>query len=414
VNPGAPASLHARYEVLDAARQYARLRRAIAGLPLPVAIVDLDILEANAHAMLARANPLPIRLGSKSIRCVEIMRHAQRLSPRFQGLLCYSAREAAWLAQKGFDDLLIAYPTVDRSDLDAVAQTLKKGVRVTLMVDDAAQLGSIVAAARARGAVFRLAIDLDLSSSFGPLHFGVRRSPVTTPEQALALARRIAAASDSLQLVGLMGYEAQIAGLQDAVPGQALRSGLVRWLKRRSLRELTLRRVAAVNALRIAGFNLEFVNGGGTGSLEATAADPAVSEAAAGSGLYAPTLFDHFQNFRHTPALFFALQVVRHPAPGIVTCAGGGYIASGPGGTERLPTPILPEGTALLRDEGAGEVQTPVRLPPHIDVAIGEPVFFRHAKAGEVAERFERFVLIRGGAVIAEAPTYRGEGQCFF
>ncbi len=414
MNPPVPAPQQVRGTVLDGARQYARLRRAIIGLPLPLAIVDLDMLEANAQAMLARADPLPIRLGSKSIRCVEIMRRMQQLSPRFRGLLCYSAREAAWLASNGFDDLLVAYPTVDRTDLDAVAQALKEGTRVTLMVDDTAQLGPIVASARARGVVFRLAIDLDMSSTFGPLHFGVRRSPVTTPEQAVALARRIAAAPDALRLVGLMGYEAQIAGLQDDVPGYALRNVFLRWLKQRSVRELTARRVATVNALRIAGFDLEFVNGGGTGSLETTAEDSAVTETAAGSGLYAPVLFDHFHAFRHTPALFFALQVVRHPAQGIVTCAGGGYVASGPAGVDRLPIPVLPEGAVLLPDEGAGEVQTPVRLPPHVDVAVGEPLFFRHAKAGELAERFERFFLMRAGSIVGEVPTYRGEGQCFF
>jgi D-serine deaminase-like pyridoxal phosphate-dependent protein len=67
----------------------------------------------------------------------------------------------------------------------------------------------------------------------------------------------------------------------------------------------------------------------------------------------------------------------------------------------------------LLNQEGAGEVQTPVSLPAGTRLSIGDPVFFRHAKAGELAERFSHFLLLRAGTVEQRAPTYRGDGQCF-
>jgi D-serine deaminase-like pyridoxal phosphate-dependent protein len=393
---------------------YGSLSAAIAGQPLPLALLDLDRLESNARAMLDRAGNMPIRLGSKSIRCVEVMRRVQALSPRFQGLLCYSAREAAWLVSQGFDDLLVAYPTVDPADIAAIAPQLAAGSRIVLMVDDAEQLVALAAQARLHAVKLPLCIDLDMSMSMPGLHFGVRRSPITTPAAAVALAKAIAAHPDELKLVGLMGYEGQIAGLQDKLPGKAAKSAIVRWLKRRSIRQLTARRQATVAALREAGFALEFVNGGGTGSLESTREDASVTEIAAGSGLYSPGLFDHFAAFHHQPALCFALQVVRRPLPDVVTCAGGGYIASGPAGADRLPSPYLPAGLSLLALEGAGEVQTPVTLPAGVQLAIGAPVFFRHAKAGELAERFDRFLLLRQGAIIGEVPTYRGQGQNFF
>ena len=72
-----------------------------------------------------------------------------------------------------------------------------------------------------------------------------------------------------------------------------------------------------------------FVNGGGTGSIVSTSADPSVTEIAAGSGLYSPALFDGYRSIRPIPAAFFALPVVRRPRPGIVTALGGGWIASG-------------------------------------------------------------------------------------
>jgi len=401
-------------DAADAAMQrYHLLRRAIAGRALPLAVLDLDVLDRNARDMLQRAGDLPIRLGSKSIRCVEVLRRVQALSPRFRGLLCYSAREAAWLATLGFDDLLVAYPTVDLADLDAVAAQLQQGKRIVLMVDDHAQTALIEARGRALGVCFLLAIDVDMSSSFPGIYFGMRRSPLTAPAAVLALARNIAQTPRTLKLVGLMGYEGQIAGLQDAVPGQGLKNAMLRMLKRKSVRELSARRQAAVQALHEAGFALAFVNGGGTGSLESTAADPSVTEIAAGSGLYSPGLFDHFEQFHNPPALCFALQVVRRPTASIVTCGGGGYIASGPAGADRLPRPYLPAGMQLIAQEGAGEVQTPVVLPAGLEVKIGEPLFFRHAKAGELAERFERLLLLQGGEIVGEAPTYRGQQQCF-
>ncbi len=161
------------------------------------------------------------------------------------------------------------------------------------------------------------------------------------------------------------------------------------------------------------GHRLELVNGGGTGSLEATAADASVTELTAGSGLYCPTLFDGYRAFSARPAAWFALPVVRRPAPDVATCFSGGYIASGPVGHSREPRPVAPSGLSLLRAEGAGEVQTPVRGDAARDLAVGDRVWFRHAKAGELCERFDRLHLVDGDRVVEQALTYRGEGRTF-
>jgi D-serine deaminase-like pyridoxal phosphate-dependent protein len=158
---------------------------------------------------------------------------------------------------------------------------------------------------------------------------------------------------------------------------------------------------------------LEFVNGGGTGSLERTAAEPAVTEIGAGSGLYLPRLFDTYRAFSGRPAALFALPVVRRPGPGVITALGGGYVASGPPSAIRLPAPYLPPGLRLDRDEGAGEVQTPLLGPAADRLRIGDRVWMRHAKAGELCEHFAELHLIDGDAVVETVPTYRGEGQDF-
>ncbi|KVZ84038.1 amino acid deaminase/aldolase [Burkholderia ubonensis] len=398
---------------LPAAHDYPYYRDAFAGRALPAAFVDLDHVDANLADLKRRAGGLPIRLATKSVRSRELIRTVLAAGPFMRGLLCYSAAEAAWLADDGFDDIVVAYPTVEPADLHAVAAQLRQHRAITLMVDDAAQVERIDRFARAEGVVFPLAIDLDMSSSFPGLYFGMYRSPVRDVAGAVALAHDIAR-RQGVRLAGLMGYEGQIAGVSDAVPGSAARNALLRYLKRRSAREINARRQAVVEALAAAGHALRFVNGGGTGSFESTRGDPSVTELAAGSGLYAPALFDHYAAFRAQPAAGFALPVARVPQPGIVTCSGGGYVASGPAGRSRLPQPWLPAGCTLIGNEGAGEVQTPVRVPAGVAPAIGEPILFRHAKAGELCERFNTLLLIRDGRVAGEALTYRGEGKSFF
>ena len=158
---------------------------------------------------------------------------------------------------------------------------------------------------------------------------------------------------------------------------------------------------------------LEFVNGGGTGSLESTSGEAAVTELGAGSGLYAPRLFDHYRAFTPHAAAYFALTVVRRPAPRHVTVLGGGWIASGPAGADRLPTPVFPPGLRLVGTEGAGEVQTPLVGAAADDLRLGDRVWFRHAKAGELCERVDRLHLVEGDRIVGEAPTYRGEGHAF-
>ena len=394
-------------------RDYDYYRQALAGVRLPAAFVDLDHLGANLATLGRRAGELPIRLVTKSIRSVGITRRLLAAEPRLRGLLCYSVAEAAWLAGLGFDDLVVAYPSTEAQELQAVAEQLRAGRTITVMVDSSAQLEAIADAGRAEGVVMPVAIDLDMSSDFPGFRFGVYRSPVDGAKAALALADEIAR-RPMLRLDGLMGYESQIAGLMDKVPGQALKNALIGLLKGRSIREVNARRRETVAALTAAGHRLRFVNGGGTGSFESTRGDASVTELAAGSGLYVPTLFDHYEAFRALPAAGFALPVTRVPKPGIVTCAGGGYSASGPAGKDRLPQPWLPAGCTLIGTEGAGEVQTPVRHPPSVAFGIGDPLLFRHAKAGELCERFNELLLIEGGRVVDIVTTYRGDGKSFF
>lgn len=394
-------------------QRYRAYRDAIAAETLPAAVLDRDRLDANIRAVVERAAGKPVRVASKSIRSVTVLERILGADRRLQGVLCFSADEAVWLAELGFDDLVVAYPTVQPGSVRRVCRALRNGAHIVLMVDDPEHVRQLDAAAAEAGVVLPLCIDVDMSWRLPGLHFGVRRSPLSQPDEVVALYRDIAR-RDNVVLEGVMGYEAQISGVGDTPPGRRLTGAVIRALKRGAIPRIAERRRAVVTALFEAGARPRFVNGGGTGSLESTARDEAVTEVTAGSAFFSPHLFDHYRDFRHEPALTFALEVVRRPGPGYVTCQGGGYVASGAGGPSALPRPWLPEGLALDPQEGAGEVQTPLRIRGGARPAIGEPVFFRHAKAGELCERFREIAIVSGDGIVERVATYRGAGACFF
>jgi D-serine deaminase-like pyridoxal phosphate-dependent protein len=389
-----------------------RLDRATAHLETPVAAVDLAAFDDNAAQLAARSQGKPLRVASKSVRCRTLLERVLA-APGWHGVMAYTLPEAIWLVRSGLtDDVLVAYPSVDRTAMRELTTDPKLAAAITIMVDHPSHLDLVdqVTPPGDRPAV-RLCLDLDSSwRPGGPVHLGVRRSPVHTAGQAGALARRLVA-RPGFALVGMMSYEAQIAGLGDLPPGQALRGRVIRLMQSRSFPEILRRRAEAVAAVREHA-DLEFVNAGGTGSVAASGSDPVVTEVTAGSGLYGPTLFDAYSAWRPTPAAFFALSVVRRPAPRIATVLGGGWIASGPAETSRQPTPYLPEGLAFKPDEGPGEVQTPLVGDVAGTLRPGDRVWFRHAKAGELCEHVNELQLVDGGSA-TPAPTYRGEGHAF-
>ncbi|MFI6030934.1 amino acid deaminase/aldolase [Amycolatopsis magusensis] len=376
----------------------------------PLAIVDLAAFDANADDLVRRASK-PIRVVSKSVRCRTLLERVLA-KPGFRGVMSYSLAEALWLVESGTsEDIVVAYPTVDHAALRRLAADDRARAAISIMVDSPEHLDVVDSALGLEHPEIRVCLELDASwRPLRSLHVGTRRSPVFTPRQARDFAATIER-RPGFRLVGMMAYEGQIAGFPDATGGRA-QSTVVQWMQRKSAAELLRRRGAAVRAVREVA-DLEFVNGGGTGSVEVTGSDASVTEIAAGSGLIGPTLFDGYTRFHPRPAALFALPVVRKPTRRIATLFSGGYVASGPAQPSRLPSPYLPAGLKLLGLEGAGEVQTPVTGKGARSLNVGDRVWLRHAKAGELAERFTHYHLIQGDRVDQTVPTYRGEHQNF-
>lgn len=400
-------------------RDYTAWRSLLGAEKLPCALVDLDAVDANLETLLAaRQNPsVTLRIATKSIRNPFVLRYLlDRGQGHIQGLMTWSADEVRALAAEGFDDFLMGYPCARPDEAAVLAQVAASGKRVIAVVDCEAHLEILSHAAADAQTVLPVCVDLDMAwrPLGGRLHMGVQRSPLRTVEAVMSLAQQIRQ-SPHLKLVAVLAYEAQIAGMADTNTGSRHLDPVRRWIKRGSKPEVLAFRAGALAALKAEGFEIGLVNGGGTGSVGWSSADPAVTEVTVGSGFLAPTLFDGYAGLSLRPGLVFALGVCRVPEPGVVTCFGGGYIASGAGGEDRWPSVYAPEGAKALPMEGFGEVQTPIKLPRALRgaVGVGDPVVCRPAKAGELAERFSQYAMVRGEQIVSREPTYRGFGWCF-
>jgi D-serine deaminase-like pyridoxal phosphate-dependent protein len=395
---------------VDRNRLWSRLNAALETLPeppaTPIAVVDLDAFDANADDLVRRAGGKPVRVASKSLRVPALIRRALA-HDGFAGVLAYTLAEALWLHETGVsDDIVVAYPTVDAAALRRLTSSPSAAAAITLMVDDPAHLDAVDATRTSLAVPIRVALDIDAGLRLGGQHIGPKRSPLFDTADVVALARRVVG-REGFRLVGVMTYEGQVAGVQDDVPDQRTKSLLVRRLKQASMAQLEVRRREITDALAPI-VDLELWNGGGSGSVEATAADGAVTEIAAGSGLLVPGIFDHYASFEPRPAAFFGLRVTRKPQPTIATVHGGGLIASGATGADRSPVPWAPPGLHLTGLEGAGEVQTPLTGHPAALLGIGDLVWFRHAKSGELFEHVRDVHLVRGETVVEVVPSYRG------
>jgi len=364
-----PMEAHDRFEAVFGGRQ------------APFAFLDLDAVWANAADMLRRSQGKPIRIASRSIRSRPVLERLLDLDPGFQGALTHSLPETLWLWERELRDLVVSRPSADRASLTRLARITSEDPEEApvVMVDSTEHLDLIEEAAASFVAPIRVAIDIDLSwwPLGGIVKIGPRRSPIRTADDAVALAQEIDR-RERVKLVGVRAYEEQIAGIGDNVPGKAISNLLVRRMQSASARDVEERRAEIVTALSEVA-QLEFVIGGGTGSIERTAAEWAVTEIGAGSGFQAPVRLDHYRAFRPRPAAMFALPVTRSS------------------GIEDVPE----------RARQALSQSRPDRL------AIGDRVYYRDLSAGDLCERFDRILLITGTTIRDEVPTYRGEGKSF-
>lgn len=381
---------------------------------LPLAYCNIDLLDKNCADIAQRASGenKTVRVASKSVRSVAILKRILASNPIYKGIMCYSGNEALFLLEQGLNNLLLGYPIVNKDEIKNICLATKNGKKVVLMVDNEVHLQLINSIAKSVKVQQPVCIDIDMSTNMPGLHFGVLRSPLTTINAAKKFVDSIEK-YPNIALKGVMGYEAQIAGLGERNPANGIKNYLIPSLKKISTADYSKRRKAIVQYIQSKGYTLDLVNAGGTGSIESSKKEAWVTEITVGSGFYSPALFDYYEYFHHQPAVGFAVQIVRQPKKNYYTCLGGGYIASGTVGLDKQPKPYLPAGVILIENEGTGEVQTPFEYKGSEKIEIGDAILFRHSKAGELCERFNELYLISKGKITETVPTYRGQGKCF-
>ncbi len=395
-------------------RLWARLKAAVASatpaFAAPIGVVDLEAFDANVAALVAAAQGKPIRLVTRSLGIPDLITRAAQ-HDGFRGLLAGSVAEALWLHEERLsNDIVVAYPSVDAAALSKLASSPSAAAVITLMVDSRVHLDLVDALRASKAVPIRVAIDIDAGLRMGRQHAGVKRSPLYDAAQVVALAAEVEARR-GFRLVGAMTYAAT-GGFPDLHLGRQARSLVRRKLESAAQAQLAVRRSEIAQALG-AMVELEFWNAGGSDSIVEEAADPVVTEVAAGSGLFGPSLLEGGPVSALQPAAYCGLTVTRRPSPEIATVHGGGFVASGPVGADRLPVPWAPPGLHLTDLEGAGETQTPLTGHPAALLRVGDLVWFRPAKPGEFFDRVAQVQLLMGATFEAPASTYRGLGLVF-
>lgn len=377
----------------------------------PYAWLDLNALDHNIQVMLRGTGDKQIRIATKSIRSLDVMRYVAQSMPdeKFAGWMTFTAAETVYLCEAGLNHLLIGYPTLEPQSTRQLMRWLKKGKDITFMVDCVAHVEFLTALAAEEDVTVPLCIDVNVSQAYPGLYFGTRRSSQQQPKQLKQFLKAILP-NKYIHVTSLMGYDAQLAGVGDA-PLQKAKGAVIQSLQKRARKAVQKQRLQAVKLLEKQLGPLRFVNGGGTGSMAYSASCDEITEITIGSGLYRPALFDYYTDMPFIPSAGYTVRATRKPDIKTIVASGGGYIASGAIGDDKAPKPI-DDALSFYDTEGAGEVQTPLNMPKN-RYNIGDSIVLRHAKAGELCERFQVLHSYRGHEYVGPMKTYRGDGQCF-
>ena len=173
----------------------------------------------NAADLLRRAARRPAAAGVEVAARARSRRIAQRPAG-FVGTLCFTLAGGALAGSARRDDLVVAYPTVDRAALRELVRTSRPRARHgDGRLPRAPGRDQGRGRRRTREGLHRRR--RRLAPLGGLMTIGAKRSPLHDPRPGAKLAREIVARTE-VELDGLMAYEAQIAGVGDRPPGKPL------------------------------------------------------------------------------------------------------------------------------------------------------------------------------------------------
>lgn len=232
-------------------------------LQTPALVLDLDAFERNIGRMAhwTREADLRLRPHAKTHKCAEIA--FRQIEHGAVGACCATLREVESLTEAGVPGLLL---TSAQTPLKTprIGRLLRQGADLSVVADHPDTVDALGDAARAAGAVLPVLVDLDT---------GLGRTGLTNAEDALALARRIAAC-DALEYAGVQAYAGHVQHINElASRGREV--------------EACTERLQAVNAvLREANLPPALISGGGTGSHRLDQEFGVLNEIQAGSYIF--------------------------------------------------------------------------------------------------------------------------------
>jgi 3-hydroxy-D-aspartate aldolase len=281
-----------------------------AGIQTPCLLLDLDALERNIRTMgdYAKAHGMRHRSHGKMHRSVDVQKLQERLGGAV-GVCCQKVSEAEVFARGGIRDILVSNQVRDPGKLDRLARLPGYGARVTVCVDDPANVAELSAAAQRHGSTLACLVEVDC---------GAGRCGVATPAEAVALARAIDAAP-GLEFAGIQAYQGAMQHLE-------------RYADRKARLDVAIALAEAVVAdLRAAGLPPALVSGGGTGSYRFESTSGVYNELQCGSYAFMDADYGRIldEDGRRLDqgewenALFVLTSVMSRAKPGQAVCDAG-------------------------------------------------------------------------------------------
>jgi 3-hydroxy-D-aspartate aldolase len=281
-----------------------------AEIQTPCLVLDLDALERNIRKMgeYAQAHGMRHRSHGKMHKSVDVQKLQESLGGAV-GVCCQKVSEAEVFARGGIKDILVSNEVRDPIKIDRLARLPKHGARITVCVDDLANVAELSAAARRHDTTLECLVEIDCGSG---------RCGVRSAGAAVEIARAIDAVP-ALKFSGMQAYQGAMQHLESYGDRKTKLDDAIVLVK------------AVIAALQAVGLTPELVSGGGTGSYYFESNSGVYNELQCGSYAFMDADYgrikgkdgNRIDHGEWENALFILTSVMSHAGPDRAVCDAG-------------------------------------------------------------------------------------------
>lgn len=261
-------------------------------LDTPALLLDLDAFERNVNKMAAFFKDSQVRLRphSKTNKCPIIAR--KQIEAGAIGICCQKLGEAEVMVQGGIRDILICTEIVTPLKISRLVN-LAKHADLKVVVDDIQNARNLSEASQSKGIVLDVLIDINMGKN--------NRCGIDPGPPVLEFAQELAKFK-GVRLRGLQGYEGYLMFVN---PFEE---------RKRECLEIMGKLMDTKALLEKAGFDIEIVSGGGTGTYMITGRYPGVNEIQAGSYIVMDAKYVTVEGVDFESALSILGTVISRPS----------------------------------------------------------------------------------------------------